>query len=316
MQEKKIITVMGATGAQGGGLVRAILNDSSGEFSVRAVTRNTSSDKAKKMADLGAELVSADVEDKSSIVEAFKGAYGAFCVTFYWEHFSPEKELQHAKNMAEAAGEAKLKHVIWSTLEDTRNWVPLEDKRMPTLMGKYKTPHFDAKGEADRYFLESGVPVTFMVASFFMENFIFFGQGPKKGVDGKLSLTFPMGNKKLALIASEDIGKTAYTIFKKGNEFAGKRIGVAGAHLTITEIADKFSKALGKEVVYNSITPEVYRGFGFPGSDDIANMFQFYADFESDSLKLRDISLSRSLNPELQDFDTWLKNNISKVPVE
>jgi uncharacterized protein YbjT (DUF2867 family) len=316
MAEKKVIAVIGATGAQGGGLVRAILNDKTGEYSVRAIARDKNSDKAKKLADMGAELVTANLDDKASISEAFKGAYGAFCVTFYWEHFSPEKELQHAKNMANAAKEAKLKHVIWSTLEDTRKWVPLEDNRMPTLMDKYKTPHFDAKGEANEYFLQSGIPTTYLVASFFMENFIFFGSGPKKGPDGNLALTFPMGNKKLAIVAAEDIGKVALGIFKKGKELAGLTIGIAGDHLTIQEIADEFSKVLGKKVNYNSVTPDTYRSFGFPGADDLGNMFQFYADFETDSLKLRDIEITRSLNPELLDFKTWLKKNISRIPIE
>jgi uncharacterized protein YbjT (DUF2867 family) len=316
MAGQKIITVMGATGAQGGGLVRAILNDKTGEFAVRAVTRDKNSDKAKKLADMGAELVTATLDDQASITEAFKGAYGAFCVTFYWDHFSPEKELQHAKNMAIAAKEAKLQHVIWSTLEDTRKWVPLEDNRMPTLMGKYKTPHFDAKGEANEFFLQSGIPTTYLVASFFMENFIYFGSGPKKEPDGNLALTFPMGNKKLAIVAAEDIGKIALGIFKKGKELFGQTIGIAGSHLTIQEIADEFTKALGKKVNYNSVTPETYRSFGFPGADDLGNMFQFYSDFETDSLKLRDIEATRSLNPELLDFKTWLKENISRIPIE
>jgi hypothetical protein len=81
-------------------------------------------------------------------------------MTNFWEHFTPEKELTQAANMAQAAREAGLRHVIWSTLEDTRRWVPLEDDRMPTLMGKGKVPHFDAKGEADHLFADAGVPTT------------------------------------------------------------------------------------------------------------------------------------------------------------
>jgi hypothetical protein len=146
MTEKKIIAVVGATGAQGGGLVRAIMSDVSGDFTARALTRNVNSDKAKELAKLGAEIVAADVDDVESLKRAFAGAYGAFCVTFFWEHFSPEKELTHVKSMADAAKDAGVEHVIWSTLEDTRKWVPLSDDRMPTLMGKYKVPHFDTRG--------------------------------------------------------------------------------------------------------------------------------------------------------------------------
>ena len=145
MSGKKIIAVLGATGSQGGGLVRAILNDPNGEFTARAITRDVNSDSAKELARLGAEVVAADVDDRESMRRAFEGAYGAFCVTFYWAHFSVEREMAEARMMAELAKETGLKHVIWSTLEDTRNWVPLSDDRMPTLQGKYKVPHFEAR---------------------------------------------------------------------------------------------------------------------------------------------------------------------------
>jgi uncharacterized protein YbjT (DUF2867 family) len=313
---KKIITVFGATGAQGGGLVRAILNDSNGEFAVRAVTRNVDSDKAKQLASLGAEVVSADVDDKQAVVDALQGSYGAYFVTFFWDHFSAEREFQQAKNFAEAAKEAGIKHAIWSTLEDTRKFVPLDDDRMPTLQGKYKVPHFDAKGEADQLFTEAGVPTTFLRASFYWENFIYFGSGPKKGPDGNQYLTFPLDDKKMAGIASEDIGKAAYGIFKRGEEMIGKTIGVAGEHLSGQEMAEKLSKALGIDVIYNNVSPETFRSFGFPGADDLGNMLQFYRDFEEEVNRVRDVSQTRELNPQLKDFDSWLKENGSKIPVE
>lgn len=316
MSDKKIIAVVGATGAQGGGLVRAILNDTNNNFSPRAITRNAGSDKAKKLADAGVEIVTADLNDLDSVKKAFDGAYGAFCVTNYWELFSPEKEISQVKNMVLAAKDAELKHVIWSTLEDTRKWIPLDDDRMPTLMEKYKVPHFDGKGEADKYFEEAGVPTTYLIASFYWENMIYFGSGPKKGPDGKLALTYPMADKKLAGVATEDIGKIAYSIFKAGDKYIGKRVGVAGEHLTIKEMADKLSKALGKEVVYNEVSPDTYRSFGFPGADDMGNMFQFHADFPKDYLEIRNIDVCRSLNPELKDFDKWLEENKDRIPLE
>jgi uncharacterized protein YbjT (DUF2867 family) len=316
VSEKKIIAVMGATGAQGGGVVRAILNDKQSELTPRAVVRDLNSDKAKELRKMGAELVYGDVDEPESLKKAFEGAYGAYCVTFYWAHFSPEKEKQHAKALADAVKHAGLKHVIWSTLEDTRKWVPLEDDRMPTLMEKYKVPHFDAKGESDQYFRDSGVPVTFLVASFYWENMIFFGSGPKKTEDGKHALILPMGDKKLAGIAAEDIGKCAYGIFKGGSKYFGQTIGIAGEHLTITDMADKMSKAMGREITYQQVSPDTYRGFGFPGADDVGNMFQFYADFEEDGLRLRNLEKTRSLNPELKNFDEWIKENKDRIPLE
>jgi uncharacterized protein YbjT (DUF2867 family) len=311
---KKIIAVVGSTGAQGGGLVRAILRDPSHEFIARALTRDPASDKAKALAAAGAEVVAGDVDDADSLKRAFAGAYGAYCVTFYWAHLSPEQELNEAKAMAEAAKHAGLQHVIWSTLEDTRKHIPLTDTRMPTLMGKYKVPHFDAKGEADQYF--AGVPTTFSLASFYWENFIYFGMGPKKGPDGVLTLNLPMGHKRLTGIAADDIGACALGVFKRREEFVGKSIGLAGDAMTGTQMADALTKALGKPVRYNAVPLDVYRGLGFPGADDLANMFQFYADFEPLLLASRDIKLSRSLNPALQSFDQWLAANASRIPLD
>ena len=316
MAEKKIIAVVGATGAQGGGLARAILSDPNGNFAARVLTRDPNSDKAKEFARLGAEVVAADVDDIESLKRAFQGAYGAYCVTFFWAHFSPDKELANAAAMAEAAKHAGLKHVIWSTLEDTRRWVPLSDNRMPTLMGKYKVPHFDGKGEADHLFTDLAIPTTILLTSFYWDNFIYFGMGPKKGPDGKLAITLPMGNKKLPGIAAEDIGRCAYGIFKKGTELIGKTVGIAGEHLTGSQMAAAFGKALGKEVVYNAVPPEVYRSFGFPGAEDLGNMFQFKRDFEEYFCGARNLDFSRGLNPALQTFDQWLAQNKSRIPVE
>jgi len=260
-------------------------------------------------------VVAADLDDVESLKRAFAGAYGAFCLTNFWEHFSPEKEFAQAKNMAEAAKHANLQHVIWSTLEDTRRWIPLSDNRMPTLMGKYKVAHFDAKGEADRLFTELGVPTTFLLTSFYWENLIFFGAGPKKGPDGKLALTYPMGDKKLPGIAVEDIGKSALAIFKKGKEFIGKTVGIAGEHLTGAQMAAALTKALGQEVRYNDVSPDAYRKFGFPGAEDMGNMFQFKRDFQEAFCGPRNPSIARGLNPSLQTFETWLAANKNRIPL-
>lgn len=315
MSDKKIIAVVGATGAQGGGLVRAIAADKDGPFVARAITRDVNSEKARALAALGAEVVAADVDDAASLRRAFDGAYGAYCVTFFWNHFSPETELAQARAMAEAARDAGVKHVIWSTLEDTRKWVPLSDDRMPTLMGKYKVPHFDAKGEADQIFTDLGVPTTFLLTSFYWDNFIGFGMGPARGADGKLAITLPVGDAKLPGIAAEDIGRSAYGIFKKGPELIGKRVGIAGEHLSGAEMASAFTELLGEEVRYNAVEPSVYRGFGFPGADDLGNMFQFKRDFEQDFRGARPVDATRALNPSLQSFRDWLEANRDRIAV-
>lgn len=316
MSDTKVIAVVGATGAQGGGLARAILADPGGGFAVRALTRDPSSDKAKALAEQGAEVVQADIDDEASVRAAFAGAYGAYCVTNFWEHFSAEKEVEQAANMARAAASGGLEHVIWSTFEDTRKWISLDDDRMPTLQGKYKVAHFDGKSEADHFFTDLGVPTTFLLTSAYWENFIYFGWGPQKGEDGVLAVTFPMGDKKLPSIAVEDIGKCAYGIFKAGGEYIGKTVGVAGEHPTGAQIAAALTRAVGKEVRYNDVPADVYRSFGFPGAEDIGNMFQFKRDCNEDYCGARNLDVARSLNPSLQSFDTWLAANGSRLPVE
>jgi uncharacterized protein YbjT (DUF2867 family) len=186
---------------------------------------------------------------------------------------------------------------------------------MPTLMGKYKVPHFDAKGEADGEFTKLGVPTTFLLTSFYWDNLIHFGMGPKKGPDGILAFTLPMDDKKLPGIAAEDIGKCALGIFKKGREYIGKTVGIAGEHLTGAQMANTLTKALGQMVRHNAVTPEMYRGFGFPGAEDLGNMFQFNRDFESVFCGARKLDVSRSLNPALQTFDQWMVENKSRIPL-
>jgi uncharacterized protein YbjT (DUF2867 family) len=311
----KIIAVTGATGAQGGGLIRAILAHPNGGFSARALTRDPESEKAQALAAQGVEVVKADLDDEASLAAAFSGAYGAYCLTNFWEHFSPDKEIEQAGNLARAAKTAGVSHVIWSTLEDVRDFVPLSDDRMPTLQGKYKVPHFDAKGEANHFFTESGVPTTLLNTSFYWENLIYFGMGPQAGEDGSLAITFPLGDKKLAGIAAEDIGACAYGIFAADQEFINKTVSIAGGHLSGQEMADSLSRALGRDVSYNAVSPDTYRSFGFPAADELGNMFQFNADFSEQYCAARDLDATRKLNPGLKSFDDWLAVNASKIPL-
>jgi len=315
MADKKIVAVVGATGAQGGGLVRAIGADPGSGFSARALTRDVNSEKAKALAKLGAEVVAADLDDVAGLTRAFTGAYGVFCLTNFWEHFSPEKEYTQATNQGKAARETGVRHVIWSTLEDTRKWVPLSDNRMPTLMGKYKVPHFDAKGEVEREFTRLDLPVTFLLTSFYWDNLIMFGMEPKRGPDGTLLFTLPMGDKKLPGIAVGDIGKCAFGIFKGGQEYIGKTVGIAGEHVTGGEMAAAMAKAFGQTVRYNEVTPEQYRAFGFTGAEDLGNMFQFKQDFNEAFCAARNPAVAKSLNPALQTFEVWLAQNKNRIPL-
>ncbi|MEV7617461.1 NmrA/HSCARG family protein [Streptomyces sp. NPDC089799] len=305
MTAKKIITVFGATGRQGGGMARAVLADPDSGFTVRAVTRHPDSAPARELARLGAEVVRADLDDEASLGPAFEHAYGAFLVTNFWEHMSAEREKTQADTLSKAAAHAGIQHAIWSTLEDTRECIPLDDDRMPTLQGSYKVPHFDAKAEADRYFTEEGVPTTFLRTTFYWENLL-GAFAPQRADDGVVELVFPMGDKRLAGMAADDIGRTALEIFKRDTDLIAATVSIAGEFLSLPEMAAALTESLGETVRYRPLTPDAFRELGFPGADEAGNMFQYYADCEDRFTHARDLDAVRALNPALQDFRTWL----------
>ncbi|MDQ8706169.1 NmrA/HSCARG family protein [Streptomyces sp. LHD-70] len=313
MTGKRTITVFGATGHQGGSLARSILAEPEGDFAVRAVTRDPDSDRARELARLGAEVVRADLDDEASLGPVLEGAYGAFLVTNFWEDMDAAHEKRQAAALARAAGHAGVQHAIWSTLEDTRRCIPLEDDRMPTLQGQYKVPHFDGKAEADQYFLDAGVPVTFLRTTFYWENLL-GAFAPQVAEDGGLELIFPMGDKRLSGIAVDDIGKTAHAIFRTGTDFVASTISIAGEHLGLADMARAMTEALGRPVRYRPLTPDAFRALGFPGADEGGNMFQFYADCESSFTSARDLDAVRRINPALQDFATWLAAHRDSFP--
>src|SRR5262249_55148275 len=151
-----------------------------------------------------------------------------------------------------------------------------------------------------------------LVTSFYWDNLYMFGLAPKKGADGVYSWTFPMGNAKLAGIACEDIGKTAYGVFKAGQQYIGKTVGITGENLTLPQMGEKLSKGLGiGNVQYNAVEPNAYRAFGFQGADEMGNMFQVYRDFEKEVIGARSAETARALNPQLQNFDQWIAKNKS-----
>ncbi|MFC4532495.1 NmrA/HSCARG family protein [Sphaerisporangium dianthi] len=303
MSGNEVISVVGATGAQGGAVARALLAD--GGHRVRAITRNASSPKARELADLGAEVVEAHLEDEASLRRAFDGAYGAFLVTPFWEHLSAAKELAEVRNLIAAATAARLRHVVWSTLEDTREVVPASDDRMPTLDEVYKVPHFDVKGgEADALFAESGLPTTYIRVSFYWDNLL-DTQKPQRDADGTLALHLPVGDTPIAGIAVEDIGQIVLGVFRQPEKTIGAVLGLAGEHLTGEQIAAALSTALGEPVAYRPPTHDQVRGLGFPGAVEIGNMFQYYAEFPESYLGLRDVDVARSIHPgwtSLADF--------------
>ncbi|MDQ3733723.1 MAG: NmrA/HSCARG family protein [Actinomycetota bacterium] len=307
MSEQTVVAVVGATGQQGGGLARAILDDPAGRYTCRALTRNPASQAARALADRGAEVVAADLDDEDSLVRGFEGAYGAYCMTNFFEHFSPQREQQQAANLARAAKAAGIRHAIWSTNEDSREWLELHD-RLPVLEGGYRVPHWDAKAEANRFFTDNGVPTTFLRLPMFWENFGTPGtpQYPQRDHDGVLAITLPAGDAKLPGLAAADIGGCARSVFRAGHEFVGKTVGLAAQHLTGQELAEGLSELQGETVRYNSIPLGALRSAPMPGADAVANMFQIITEGNDKYCAHYDPGVTRSLNPQLQTFAAWI----------
>ncbi|MEU2042288.1 NmrA/HSCARG family protein [Nocardia niwae] len=304
MPENKIIAVVGATGAQGGSLVEAILEHPESGLTVRALTRNPDSEKAKALASRGIEVVRGDAEDPASLESAFEGAHGAFLVTNFNEHGDAARETAQAKAMADAVKKAGVRHVIWSTLEDTRELIAADDQRFVKLDGGRNLPHSDSKGEADGYFRELGVPATFMRTCFFWENLL----GPlfvRRGDDGALLLTIAIGDALLPGVSVKNIGRSAFGIFTHP-EFIGATVGVANAHLTGADMADTLARVLDEEVRYEPYTLDELRAFDMPGADIFANMMQFKQAFNAEYVGARDLDVVRVLNPQVETFEQWV----------
>jgi len=313
MKKQPVIAVVGATGAQGGGLVRAILADPARRFAARAITRKPDAPAARALAALGAEVVHGDLDAPASLPGAFAGAHGIYVVTNYWEHYSPDRELVQARNAARAAESINARHVIWASLVDTRRLVPLSDERLPTLLHRYKVPHYDAKGEADALF--ANLPVTFLRAPFYWDNLIHFGLGPRRAADGVLELALPLGDRKLPGIAAEDIGACAFGVFARGPGLAGRGIGIAGAHLSGAEMAADLSRALREPVRYRALPFADYAELGFPGGQDMANMFRYKHDFNALYRAEHSVDDARALHPGLIGFPEWLARDAHRIDV-
>lgn len=172
MSSRKILTVVGATGNQGGSLIAAALQD--GTYVIRGLTRNVNSAAAKALAAKGVEMVSADLNSESSLIAAFHGSSAIYAVTDFFEPFAssgPEAairvEAAQGINMARAASQtASLEHYIWSTLPNP----------MKISGGKYRVPHFEAKNKVDDYIKADKkllAKTTFLWVTFYASNYLY-----------------------------------------------------------------------------------------------------------------------------------------------
>lgn len=312
MGNTPVIAVLGSTGSQGGGLCDSLLGDpEKGDLACRAITRNPAKDRAQELKSMGAEIAQADMDDTASLVRAFDGAHGVFAVTNFWEHQSAEREKQQARNIADAARLAQVEHIVWSTLEDTRRFIPTADARMPLLQGDYRVPHLDCKNEANVYFED--LPATYLITSFFWENLYNFQMCPTKSESDDYVWTMPMGDAKLAGQATGDIGKAVHAIFASGAEHVGQTIGIVTEALTVQAMCNVIAEEFDVPVHYNPIEPDTFRKLPFPGAEELGNNFQYFRDFNDEFLKLRSIDSMKKLNPNPQSFADFVSTQRHRI---
>jgi uncharacterized protein YbjT (DUF2867 family) len=292
MSEKQTILVTGATGAQGGGVARHLLD--AGRFTVRILTRNPASGKADALRQSGAEIVAGDMEDAASMRSAMRGCWGVFGVTNFWEHF--DKEYRQGKNLVDAVADSAVENFVFSTLP----WA----KKITG--GKIEVPHFDIKAQLEGYARDRRMGAIFVHVAYYYENFLTFFP-PRKQPDGTFTFGFPQGNTPLAAVAVPDVGGVVSAIFDRPDQHRDKVIGIVGDEMSGAEYAQVMSRVLGKPIIYNDIPREVFAGFGFPGAEDLANMFDFNRQYIP--TRAGDVAQSRALYSRMQRFEPWLLAN-------
>ena len=289
---RKTILVFGATGAQGGSVARSLLLR--GKFNVRAITRKPESTAAQALAELGAEIVQGDLEDPATLAAALEGAYGVYGVTNFWEHY--EKEGPQGRNLVQAVASANVQHFVFSTLPPIAK----------ATNGALRSPHFDLKAEHEEYARSLGIPSTFIHVPFYFENFLYFFP-PRPAGDGTYQFGFPQGDTPLAAMSVQDVGPIVASIFEHRDQYLGKVLSLAGDEIPATEYAAAMSRATGMDIRYAYVPRETFAALGFPGAEDLADMFEFYRVHIPS--RVRDIETCRAMNPALQNFETWMQRN-------
>jgi uncharacterized protein YbjT (DUF2867 family) len=283
--KSKTILVTGATGNQGGAAARQLL---AGGSRVRVLSRDPSKPAARALAELGAELVKGDLDDKASLERAVSGVSGVFSVGNFWEH-GFEGEVRHGKAVADASKAAGIEHLVYTSVDSA--------DRASSL------PHFESKWQIEQHIRSIGVPATILRPTFFMDNFLtlFRPQALDREGDGGGGLAIRMAMRpdtRLQMIATHDIGVLAAMAFARPDEFIGKTIGLAGDSLTMPEAASAFSRALGRPVQFIELPIDQVMAM----SKEMGIMFQWFNDVGYSA----DISVVRALHPDMLSFEAWI----------
>lgn len=296
MADTERILVTGATGAQGGSVARFLIED--GTFTVRALTRHPDSPKAAALKAAGAEIVQGDLSDTDSLRKAIDGCTGVFGVTSFWEHF--EKEREHGQHLIDVVADSpQVKHFVFSSLHDAN----------ALSHGTLDVPHLQIKADLEKVARAKKLPMTVVMPAFYYENYLAFFPPQKQG-GGNYAFGFPQGETPLAMMAIEDLGGVVAPIFANREKYLGETVGVVGDELTGASQAEIMTRVLGKPIHYNYVPRETFAAFGFPGAEDLANMFELNRLYITD--RSAELQESRSLYPNMQTFEQWLTANKAK----
>ncbi|XP_067673244.1 nmrA-like family domain-containing protein 1 [Haliotis asinina] len=290
MASPRVVVVFGATGRQGGFVARALVKD--GQFAVRAITRHGDSEKAKELEKEGCDVVVANLDDKPSVVEAMRGAYGVFLVTNFWDDMDEEREFIEGKNAVDAAKECGIQHFVYSGLENVKG-----------VRGD-SVPFSDGKGRVEEYIQSSGLPYTIVMLAFYMGN-VFPDFLSKQQEDGSYHLEIPMEGHPLHLVCVRDVGPMIVCIFGDPTEYAGRTLGLSNEQLTVDEMAQQMTECLGVEVKNGNVLLSEFCKRNVRGIDMYCALFKFNQSHPNK----RDVELTRKLNPELSTFRQWLGRN-------
>jgi uncharacterized protein YbjT (DUF2867 family) len=278
----KIIAVTGATGQQGGAVARKLLADG---WQVRALTRDTDKPTAHELASLGAELAAGDMANRSELDAAFKGAYGVFSVQNYWlPNVGFEGEIRQGKNVAEAAKAAGVQHLVYSSVGAAHRG-----------MGQ---KHFESKWIIEQHIHSLDLPYTILRPAAFFENFNWERAMILNGTFNAIGL---LPEKERQLVAVEDIAAFTALAFANPEDYLGKTIELSGDALTESQIADTFSKVIGRPVKLTIPTGDNSRR----SDEEMTAMINFFNGEAYDA----DISALRKLHPGLLTLEQYLRRN-------
>jgi uncharacterized protein YbjT (DUF2867 family) len=284
----RTILVTGATGAQGGSVARHLLAD--GGWRIRGLTRSPESEPARALAAAGVEIIQGDLDDRGSIVRALEGCEGLYAVTNFWEHF--DREADHGRNIVDAAAEAGTPDIVFSSLPDVSG----------ITEGELSVPHFDLKAQVERYSRAKLPQAAYLHIAFYYDNFATFFP-PRRQEDGTYVVGFPQGDTSLAGVGAEDVGGVVLGMLQDLDRFRGDVAWAVGDDIPAARYAEIMSSVLDLPIVYRHVPRETFAALGFPGADDLAQMFDFYRRYVPS--RKAEVEQSRELYPAIQDFETW-----------